>query len=208
MHSGKSIAVTRVQDKPTRLSLVVYRYGVCRISDPVSPLDTGRLLYSYQNTGAVAALSPLILRSCLKAYPKEQTSQVWFRAAMFSCLQWRGTGTFRVQFIYSIEMNCCPEGLVPPQPGIYTANSYSRYDGSLPSWGSAVQPPYFSWIPVTFLTTHPNFCTFTGGSRSVLTCLGHATATATDSEHFTRPCLLSISPTHLIPSVHREHVGN
>lgn len=102
MHSGKSIAVTRVQDKPTRLSLVVYRYGVCRISDPVSPLDTGRLLYSYQNTGAVAALSPLILRSCLKAYPKEQTSQVWFRAAMFSCLQWRGTGTFRVQFIYSI----------------------------------------------------------------------------------------------------------
>lgn len=101
MYSGKSIAVTWVQDKPTRLSLVVYRYGVCRIPDPVSPLDTSRLLYSYQNTGAVTALSPLILRSCLKAYPKEQTSQ-GLRVTMFSCLQWRGTGTFRVQFIRSI----------------------------------------------------------------------------------------------------------
>lgn len=37
MYSGRSIAITRVQDKPTRLSFVVYRYGVCRISDPVSP---------------------------------------------------------------------------------------------------------------------------------------------------------------------------
>lgn len=35
-------------------------------------LDTGELLYLYENTGTIMALSPLILRSCLK----EQASQV------------------------------------------------------------------------------------------------------------------------------------
>ena len=42
---------------------------VCAIYLTQFPLlDTGRLLCLYQNTGTIMALSPLILRSCLKAY--------------------------------------------------------------------------------------------------------------------------------------------
>jgi len=42
---------------------------VCAIYLTQIPLlDLGRLLYLYQNIGTSMALSPLILRGCLKAY--------------------------------------------------------------------------------------------------------------------------------------------
>lgn len=50
------------------------------------------------------------------------------------------------------------KGLFLPSQIMYIVNNYGQYVWFLSSRGSSVQPAYFPWTPVTFLTTHINFC--------------------------------------------------
>lgn len=130
MYSCKSIDITWAQDKQKRLSLVVIDM-VCAIYLTQFPLlDSGRLLYLYQNTGTIMALSPLTLRRCLKAYSQgaDITDVIQDNYVQMSAMERNRhlQGTINLFYFPQIEMNCCPEGLVPPQPDIYIVNSYSQ----------------------------------------------------------------------------------
>lgn len=128
-------------------------------------------------------------------------------------------GTIHLFYFPQIQMNCCPEGLVPPQPDIYIVNSYSQQDGCLPSWGSAVQPPYFPRTPVTFLTTNLNFCSsvdtlflqLDGPSRVALVHCSTVWDTSQQQQVIQNILQgLGCHPfpsSYLIHSAHREQVG-
>lgn len=87
------------------------------------------------------------------------------------------------------------------------------------SWGSAVQPPYFPWTPVTLLTTNLNFCSsvdtlflqLDGPSRVALVHCSTVWDTSQQQQVIQNILQgLGCHPfpsSYLIHSAHREHVG-
>lgn len=68
-------------------------------------------------------------------------------------------GVIHLFYFPQTEMNCCilRASSYPVRLCTLPTATVSKF-GFFSSWGSALQPPYFPWTPVTFLTTHTNFC--------------------------------------------------
>lgn len=68
-------------------------------------------------------------------------------------------GVIHLFYFPQTETNCCilRACSYPVRLCTLPTATVSKF-GFFSSWGSALQPPYFPWTPVTFLTTHTNFC--------------------------------------------------